>query len=90
MAVIADGMAAVEALGVRLLQSSQPSKTTFYYWQKKLEFLRATASPSAAFVPVTLITEPMVELANGGVMIRVLLAASREQIVIWLAAVKSC
>ena len=65
-------------------------KTTFYYWQKKLGFLRAAASPSAAFVPVTLVTEPMVEIASGGIMIRLPLAASREQIAVWLSAVKSC
>ena len=67
-------------------------KTTFYYWQRKLGVVRRPSSRSepSAFVPVTLVAEPMAEMSAGGVVIRMPLAASREQIAVWLSVVKSC
>ena len=67
-------------------------KTTFYYWQRKLGFLRTTSrlEPAAsAFVPMTLVAEPMVEIAVGAVGLKVPLAATAVDIARWLAAVRA-
>ena len=62
-------------------------KTTFYYWQRKLGF--ATPARTAAFVPLTVTGEPLVEVVLGPVTLKLPLAASADQIGRWLAAARS-
>jgi hypothetical protein len=67
-------------------------KTNFYYWQRKLGFSRSASSappPVAAFVPMTLVAEPMVEIACAGMVLKLPLAASAECIARWLAATRA-
>jgi hypothetical protein len=76
--------------------------STFYYWRDKLGFgtprsakpvLSSASASSTRFVPVTLVAEPMAEVAAHGVTLRLPLGASREQIAAWLgalAAVRPC
>lgn len=61
------------------------------YWRRKLD-PPPVAEPTsvAAFVPLTLVAEPAVEIAlPGGVVLKVPLAASAEQIAVWLAAART-
>lgn len=65
-------------------------KTTFYYWQRKLGFAASKAeSASPVFVPLTVTGEPMAEITVGSLTLKLPLAANREQIHSWLAAVRS-
>jgi hypothetical protein len=68
------------------------SKPTFGYWQRKLGFNRRTKprSPAATFVPMTLVTEPRVEIVlPSGVILKLPLTAGEEQITRWLAAARA-
>ena len=78
--------------------------TTFGYWQKKLRIVRlqpsqtaaiiATCIPapprSQAFVPVTVVAEPLVEVSvPGGLTFKLPLACDPESIGRWLTAARS-
>lgn len=65
-------------------------KTTFYYWQRKLSFMQATPSRTdPAFVPMTLVVEPMVEVTVVGIGLKLPLAATAVDITRWLAAARA-
>jgi hypothetical protein len=65
------------------------ARTNFTYWARKLGFLTPTPR-RAAFVPLTLIAEPMAEIHAAGVTLKLPLAASPEQIARWIAAIRPC
>lgn len=65
-------------------------QANFYYWQRKLGFTASkdTSAPPA-FVPLTVTSEPMVEITLGPLTLKLPLAASAEQIGRWLVAARS-
>ena len=65
--------------------------TNFRYWQQKLDLVVPSLScPSTTFVPMTLVAESRVEIAvPGGVVLKVPLTASAEQIARWLTALQT-
>ena len=68
------------------------SKPTFGYWQRKLGFGRRTKprSPATTFVPMTLISEPRVEvILPTGVILKLPLTAGEEPITRWLTAARA-
>ena len=68
------------------------SQPAFGYWQRKLGFGRRTKprSPAATFVPITLISEPCVEvILPTGVILKLPLTAGEETISRWLAAARA-
>jgi len=67
-------------------------KPTFGYWQRKIGFGRRSKPryPAAVFVPITLVTEAFVEMTLlGGMVLKVPLSASAEQIARWLTAART-
>jgi hypothetical protein len=68
------------------------SEPTFYYWRRKLGFGRRPTrqSPAATLVPMTLVTEPSVEVVlPTGVTLKLPLTAAEEQITRWLTAARA-
>ena len=73
-------------------QQRHLSKPVFCYWQRKLGFGRQSKPRSqvATFVPMTLVTEPQVEIVlPTGITLKLPLTAGEEHITRWLAGARA-